>query len=86
MCTFMLHIVTNFTKYVIQTFFCLRSGYQTIFLQLCGWVGGPHPTKWYNLQDCKISSRVEIPKLDPSVAITSEIFLIWTNVANTNVS
>ena len=28
-----------------------------------------HATLWSNLQDCKISSRVEIPKLDPSVAI-----------------
>ena len=27
-----------------------------------------HTTSWSNLQDCKISSRVEIPKLDPSVA------------------
>ena len=26
-------------------------------------------TLWSNLQDCKISSQVEIPKLDPSVAI-----------------
>ena len=37
-----------------------------------GWVGGNqvdnHATLWSNLQDCKISSRVEIPKLDPSVA------------------
>ena len=31
-------------------------------------------TLWSNLQDCKISSRVEIPKLDPSVAIRSERF------------
>ena len=40
-----------------------------------GWVGGNqgdnHATLWSNLQDCKISSRVEIPKLDPSVAKTS---------------
>ena len=28
-------------------------------------------TLWPNLQNCKISSRVEIPKLDPSVAIFS---------------
>ena len=38
-----------------------------------GWLGGNqvenHATSWSNLQDCKISSRVEIPKLDPSVAI-----------------
>ena len=38
-----------------------------------GWVVGNqvdnHATLWSNLQDCKISSRVEIPKLDPSVAI-----------------
>ena len=27
-----------------------------------------HATLWSNLQDCKISSRVEIPKLVPSVA------------------
>ena len=27
-----------------------------------------HATSWSNLQDCKISSRVEIPKLDMSVA------------------
>ena len=27
-----------------------------------------HATLWFDLQDCKISSRVEIPKLDPSVA------------------
>ena len=37
-----------------------------------GWVGGNqvenHATSWSNLQYCKISSRVEIPKLDPSVA------------------
>ena len=37
-----------------------------------GWVGGNqvknHATSWSNLQDCNISSRVEIPKLDPSVA------------------
>ena len=37
-----------------------------------GWVGGNqvenHATLCFNLQDCKISSRVEIPKLDPSVA------------------
>ena len=37
-----------------------------------GWVGGNqvknHATLWSNLQDCKISSRVEISKLDPSVA------------------
>ena len=26
-------------------------------------------TLWSNLQDCKISSQVEIPRLDPSVAI-----------------
>ena len=25
-------------------------------------------TSWSNLQDCKISSKAEIPKLDPSVA------------------
>ena len=31
-----------------------------------------HTTFWSNLQDCKISSRVEIPKLDPSVAIKRE--------------
>ena len=41
---------------------------------LCvGWVGGNqvenHTTSWSNLQDCKISSKAEIPKLDPSVAI-----------------
>ena len=39
---------------------------------MVGWVGGKqvenHATSWSNLQDCKISSRVEIPKLDPSVA------------------
>ena len=33
-----------------------------------GWVGGNqvenNATSWSNLQDCKISSRVEIPKLD----------------------
>ena len=28
-----------------------------------------HTTSWSNLQDCKISSIAEIPKLDPSVAI-----------------
>ena len=28
-------------------------------------------TLWSNLQDCKTSSRVEIPKLDPSVSKTS---------------
>ena len=37
---------------------------------LGGWLGGNqvenHATLWSNLQDCKISSRVEIPKLDPS--------------------
>ena len=32
-----------------------------------------HATLWSNLQDCKISSRVEIPKLDPSVAITLRV-------------
>ena len=35
-------------------------------------LGGNHvennATLWPNLQDCKIFSRVEIPKLDPSVA------------------
>ena len=35
-------------------------------------MGGNHveynATLWPNLQDCKISNRVEIPKLDPSVA------------------
>ena len=31
-----------------------------------------HATLWPNLQDCKISSRAEIPKLDPSVAIKKE--------------
>ena len=40
------------------------------------WVGGyqveNHATSWPKLQDCKISSRVEIPKLDPSVAILSD--------------
>ena len=30
-------------------------------------------TLWANLQNYKISSRVEIPKLDPSVAITKTI-------------
>ena len=38
-----------------------------------GWVGGNqvenHATSWSNLQDFKISSLVEIPELDPSVAI-----------------
>ena len=35
---------------------------------VAGWVAGPplqnHATLWSNLQDCKISSRAEIPKLD----------------------
>ena len=38
-----------------------------------GWLGGNqvdnHATLWSNLQNCKISSKVEIPKLDPSVAL-----------------
>ena len=38
-----------------------------------GWVGGNqyenNATSWSNLQDCKISSKAEILKLDPSVAI-----------------
>ena len=39
-----------------------------------GWLGGwspvqNHATLLSNLQDCKILSRIEIPKLDPSVAI-----------------
>ena len=37
-----------------------------------GWVCGNqvenNAISWSNLQDCKISSWVEIPKLDPSVA------------------
>ena len=37
-----------------------------------GWLGGNqvenHATSWSNLQDCKISIKAEIPKLDPSVA------------------
>ena len=43
-----------------------------------GWVGGNQvenrATLWSNLQVCKISSRVEIPKLDPSVAIVKSIY------------
>ena len=44
-------------------------------LAVGGWVVGGNQvennaTLWSNLQDCKISSRVEIPKLDPSVATT----------------
>ena len=38
-----------------------------------GWLGGNqvknHAISWSNFQDWKISSRVEIPKLDQSVAI-----------------
>ena len=45
-----------------------------------GWVGGNqvenNATSWSNLQDCKISSRVEIPKLDPSVAIIENIMQV----------
>ena len=26
-------------------------------------------TSWSNLQDCKISSRAEIPKLDPEISL-----------------
>ena len=38
-------------------------------------------TLWFNLQDCKISSQVEIPKLDPSVAITRfEIFCLLNHL------
>ena len=44
---------------------------------MVGWVGGNqvdnHATLWSNLQVCKISSRVEIPKLDPSVAIKAQL-------------
>ena len=41
-----------------------------------GRVGGPqlenNSTSWSNLQDYKISSNAEIPKLNPSVAITKQ--------------
>ena len=44
------------------------------------WVGGNqvknHATLWSNLQDCKISSRVEIPKLDLSVAKRDYMLLL----------
>ena len=35
-----------------------------------------HATLWSNLQDCKISSRVEISKLGTSVAIIIIIIMI----------
>ena len=49
-------------------------------------MGGNHvennATLWPNLQNCKISSRVEIPKLDPSVAIFGRMF--FSSPANNN--
>ena len=46
-----------------------------------GWVAGNQvenkATMWSNLPDCKISSQVEIPKLDPSVA-KNNMNSIWT--------
>ena len=51
-----------------------------------GWVGGPqvknHTTLWSNLQDCKISSKVEISKLDPCVAIREG----WAEFCHTGTS
>ena len=45
-----------------------------------------HATLWSNWQDCKISSRVEIPKLDPSVAIyPTHIRRKLTPIVNLNV-
>ena len=46
-----------------------------------------HATLWSNLQDCKISSRAEIPKLDPSVATTKQSCLqISSNRASIRVN
>ena len=51
---------------------------------LIWWVGGNqvknHATSWSNLQDCKISSRAEIPKLDPSVAIIKYVFFKHSHI------
>ena len=55
--------------------YCIKVGFSTTAVVgwvggwVAGWLGGwsplqNHATSWSNLQDCKISSRAEIPKLD----------------------
>ena len=54
--------------YCIKVWFSTRAG-GGLVAEAMWWVGGwspvqNHATSWSNLQDCKISSRAEIPKLD----------------------